>query len=131
MGFLSRILVPKEKELLIRRLLQHRPQHSESRDATSSDRATNDISTFILMGLPEATIVTCVESWAELRRQGVPEKGIVDRLAALRKAPSLPYPIDHWIKKLVLAEHGLELFVLNTHFDWCIQEAKKFYGLSA
>lgn len=59
---------------LIRTLLRQRIAADPTAKAMGQTPALADeIPPEMLLGLPEATIVTCVESWAQLRRQGIPD----------------------------------------------------------
>jgi len=127
MGWLGRT---DDKESLIRRLLKRRIAEDPNAKALGQTTAFADrIELFQLMGLPEATIVTCVETWATLARQGVGEDEIARRIAAHRGAPYPGGGIQNLIRALVQTEHANALYMPATHVEWCIREARGAYGV--
>jgi hypothetical protein len=131
MGFFTRLMgVSAEKEQLMRRLLKARVARDPSARAMGQGPEFADsVNSLVLMGLPEATIVTCVESWAQLRGQGLSEPAIAQKIAAFRGGSSFGGGVVDVIRARVLGEHGHSGFLPADHVDWCIKEARAAYGV--
>jgi hypothetical protein len=131
MGLFTRLFgVSAPKEDLMRRLLKARVARDPSARAFGQGPEFADsVNSFVLMGMPEATIVTCVESWAQLRNQGLNESAIAEKIAAFRGGTSLGGGVEEVIRARVLGEHGHGGFLPADHVDWCIKEARAFYGV--
>lgn len=131
MAFLSRLMgVSAEKEQLIRRLLKARLARDPSGSKTGHGPAFADtVNSLVLMGLPEATIVTCVESWAQMKKQGLSDVVVAQRISAFRGGSQVGSGVADVIRARVLAEHGHSTFLPADHIDLCIQEARKVYRL--
>lgn len=84
MGLFMRLMgVSAQKEQLIRRLLKARVACDPSARARGhGPEFADSVNSLVLMGLPEATIVTCVESWAQLKAQGLTDPAIAQKIAA-------------------------------------------------
>jgi hypothetical protein len=90
----------------------------------------DEMPTMMLMGLPEATIVTCVESWAQMRGQRVPDAEIARRIASFRGGAPGATTVEDVIRYRVQAEHGQSGFLPAEHVEWCIREARTAYGIA-
>ncbi len=128
--FLRLMGVSAKKEQLIRRLLKDRVVRDPSAHAMGQGPEFADsVNSLVLMGLPEATIVTCVESWAQLKRQGFNETDIAQKIAAMRGGSSFGADVVEVIHALASGGHGHSGFLPADHVDWCIKEARAAYGV--
>lgn len=130
MGLLSRLLGgSSDKERLIRRLLRARIEKDPSAKRFGQDAAFADsVPVGTLMGLPEATIVTCVETWARFKQQGLPEVEIARQVAAFRRKDSRGNDMEETIRIIVQEEHSQGGFLPADHIDYCIREARQSYA---
>ena len=91
--------------------------------------ATNDVE---LMGTPEATIATIVETHATMKRQGVPEAQILELIENHRsmigsdRMPS-PLTLRSYIRYRVSLEHSASAPVSDASLDSSIQETRVFF----
>ena len=131
MGLFSKLMgVSGQKESLVRRLLRQRVSQDPSAAAYGQGPEFADkMPTLMLMGTPEATIVTCVETWAKLKQSGQGEAAIASRIASFRGGSSQGGSVEAVIRSRVQAEHGHSGFLPAEHVDWCIREAKVTYGI--
>lgn len=130
MGFFSKLLgVSGQKEALIRRLLKRRIANDPAAAAHGQTPDFADsMPTLMMMGMAEATIATCVESWAQLRAQGMSDADAARKIASLRGGAS-GSTVEEVIRSRVQSEHGHSGYLPASHVDWCIQEAKAAYGI--
>lgn len=118
------------KEDLVRRLLKRRIAEDPNAHALGQTPAFADrLDTFQLMGLPEATIVTCIETWATGSKQGLSEDEIARRIAEFRGAPYSGGGVRAVIRVLMQTEHGNSWYLPTEHVEWCIREARAAYGI--
>ncbi|MCA9287204.1 MAG: hypothetical protein KDA05_01385 [Phycisphaerales bacterium] len=131
MGFFKRLVgMSAEKEQLLRRLLRARVARDPSARAMGQGPEFADsVNSLVLMGLPEGTIVACVESWAQLKKQGLSEPAIAQRIAAVRGGSPSGDSVADVIRDCVLREHGHSGFLPADHVDWCIEQARASYGV--
>ena len=134
MGWLSEIWKAVsgsgDKESLIRRLLKRRIAQDPNAHALGQTPAFADrIDTFQLMGMPEATIVTCVETWGALTRDGMTEDDIARWIAQYRGARYTGGGVQRLIRTLTQTEHGDAWYLPADHIEWCIREARAAYGI--
>jgi hypothetical protein len=119
-----------DKESLIRRLLERRiAQDPNAARFGQTPAFAHRIDALQLMGMPEATIVTCVETWATLSRQGVLEDEIARRIAEHRAAHYTGGGVQPLIHRLMQTEHSDAWYLPAAHIDWCIREARTAYGV--
>lgn len=91
----------------------------------------DELSKTMLMGLPEATIVTIVETWAILKIQGVREEDILKRIEAHRASfgdyGDLPKPLtlENYIKYRLDLEHRHGAHISEEFIDYAIEVAKQ------
>lgn len=129
MGLFARLLgLSAEKEHLIRRLLHSRlsSYSSVSGPGRAPDSAYS-VNSLLLMGVPEATIVTCVESWAHLKAQGLCDNDIANQIASFRRTPFFGGGVEDVICRCVRSEHGARCHLTTEHLAWCIHEARAAY----
>ncbi len=131
MGIFSKLMgMSDQKVNLIRTLLRQRIALDPTAKAMGQTPALADeMPMMMLMGLPEATIVTCVESWAQLRQQRVADAEIAKRIASLRGGAPGANTVEDVIRDRVQAEHGQSGFLPSEHVEACIREAKRAYGI--
>lgn len=73
--------------------------HGQTADFADSMR------TLMMMGMAEATIVTCIESWGQLRGQGVSDADATKKIASFRGGAS-GTTVEAVIRSRVQSEHG-------------------------
>lgn len=114
----------------MRRLLKARIERDPSARAMGQGPEVADkLNTLMLMGMPEATIVTCVETWAQLRKQGHSDSMIASKIASFRGGDSSGGNVEGVIRERIQAEHGHGTFLPVDHVDWCIEQARIEYGV--
>lgn len=129
MGFFTKLFGMDGKEQLIRSLLKKRISEDPSTAGYGQGPEYADKISFIqLMGHAEATIVTCVQNWKYARDQGSPDVYAASMIANHRNAPPAG-TVEEVIHTCVEQEHGHSGFLPSSHIDWCIEEAKKYYGI--
>lgn len=123
--------VNPDKIELIRNLARKRVQN----DPIASMLGDIDrLSETMLIGLPEATIVTIVETWAILRKQGVTEEEILHRIEAHRANfgdyGDLPNPLTlpNYIRYRLDLEHGHGAPISENFIDYAIEVAKQLFS---
>ena len=115
---------------LIRRLLRERISNDPSAAAFGQTAAFADgLSALELMAFPEATVVTCVETWAQGRAQRRSDADIARLIASFRGVPPLE-SVEAVIRGCVQREHGHGGFLPGDHVERCITAAKSQYGIS-
>lgn len=130
MGLLTRMLGGSNEKLgLIRRLLKERIRTDPNAKQFGQDESFADsIPDRQLLGLPEATIVTCVESWSSLRKRGLADGEVVLKIAAFRNQAGAYFSrVEDLIEACVKSEHGHSGHLTASHVKWCIKESKTFY----
>jgi len=89
------------------------------------------LSKTMFMSLPEATIVTIVETWAILKRQGFGEEDVLKRIEAHRASfgdyGDLPKPLklENYIKYRLELEHDHDALISEEFIDYAIEVAKQ------
>lgn len=131
MGFLNRLMgVSAKKENLMRRLLKERIKSDSSASSHGQGPEYADsVSTMMLIGLPEATIVTCVETWANFNRQGRSEQEAAAAIAQHRRVSSASGGVVEVIQRIMKSEHGHSGFMTPEHVDYCIRESRREFGV--
>jgi hypothetical protein len=134
-GFLKLLLghSPPGKTEFIRKLAKTRiREDADLQSAGVGEGVIDEMSDLDVLGLPEGTIVTIVETWATLNRSGVPEAEIFDRIEQHRQSlgdsgrvPS-PLTLASYVRYRVRLEHGDEAVIDDTFIDFTIEEAKKW-----
>lgn len=86
----------------------------------------------LLLGTPEATITTIVETYVTMKQQGIDERQILELIEELRSVigsdiiPS-PLTLRSYIRYRVSLEHSNSAPVSDASLDYSIQEARVFY----
>ena len=120
-----------DKIELIRNLAKKRVQNDPIASMLGD---IDNLSEVMLMGLPEATIVTIVETWAILRKQGMGEEEILKRIEAHRASfgdhGDLPKPLTlkNYIKYRLNLEHGHGAPISEKFIDYAIKAAKQVFS---
>lgn len=135
MGWLGKLLGGSQtKEDLIRGLAKQRLAGDAAAAAFGATPAAIDaLPLEMLMGLPEATIVTIVESWSQGRSQKISEDHIFHLIEAHRsmaaegEMPASP-TLDSYVKYRVSLEHADGAPLSAAHIEHCIREAREFFG---
>ncbi|MCY2930447.1 MAG: hypothetical protein NTV86_13300 [Planctomycetota bacterium] len=83
-----------------------------------------------LLALPEGTIVTIVETYYALKKQGLSDREVFARIEAFRSAPGMPLgaylpDLNPYIKYRVFLEHS---HGLPPDVDTCIARARAVFG---
>ena len=86
----------------------------------------------VILGTPEGTITTIVETYIAMKRQGVPEEEILLRIEEHRSEIGagtvvFPLPLRSYIRYRVSLEHSASAPVSDDSLDHSIQEALKFF----
>lgn len=132
MGFLNKIFKKDvDKYALIKQLAKQRIRSDPFAKAMGVKESEVDkLSKMHLMGLPEATIVSIVETWASLRKEGTNEGEIFQLIEEHRKklkgGHELPDPInlESYIKYRVKVENESGSPVYETFIDDAIEICK-------
>ncbi len=134
MGWLRDLLSGRTKESLIRALAKKRVATDT---AAAMFGATPDaieaLPLEMLMGLPEATIVSIVEAWTQGKSQGIPEEHVFQLIEAHRSMvaegtmPEAP-TLQSYVNYRVALEHGHGAPLAVGHVDDCIRQAREFFG---
>jgi hypothetical protein len=136
MSFLSRFfgLGGTTKDKLIKNLVKERIGSNPMANSMGFDKNMVDSLTDIqLASLPEATIVTIVETWASLRKQGIPEENILGAIEAHRSslgdAGDMPSPLTlpNYIKYRIGLEHQHGAPIKEEFINYAISTAKKAF----
>jgi hypothetical protein len=132
MGFLKRIFGKGSKDddpkiSLIKSLIKNRlPFHENEIDSTPPA---------MLMGTPEATLVTIVETYWHFKIQGHNDETIFDAIeshrAKFEPAPSgvsHPVSLNNYVKYRLRLEHEPTVEMTDDLVETCIQESNKFFA---
>lgn len=136
MGILSRLfdLGGTAKDKLIKNLAKERIGSDPMAASMGFDKNMVDSLTDIqLASLPEATIVTIVETWAILNKKGIPDSEILEHIEAHRSSlgdsgimPS-PLTLSNYIKYRVELEHKHGAPISDEFIDYSISAAKQAF----
>lgn len=136
MGWFSKMLGnSRTKEDLIRTLVKKRVTGDVLAAAVdATPEAIDELPLEILISLPEATIVSIVEAWAQGRSRQMPEEHIFHliethrSMAAQGKLPASP-TLSSYVRYRTDLEHGHATPPLSAaHIEHCIREAQQFFG---
>ena len=130
MGFLFNLfgIMSHQKEELLRHLVKEGILTEIYSPASTASEAYT-MSCLKLLGTPQSTIVTCVESWAQLRLQGFDDVAISHKIAAYRKVVARN-DVEAVIDNILCRELGMAVWgLLSVHFEYCKSMAKNFYGI--
>ncbi|GMU22711.1 MAG: hypothetical protein AMXMBFR13_27960 [Phycisphaerae bacterium] len=133
MGLFAKLFGDTAKSDLIRRLLLHRVRNAPG--LAFMEPEIRSFSDFQLLASPEGTIVTIVETWLQLIRQGCSEDDAFARIEAHRsslgKSGTLPSPLtlSSYINYRLDLEHdgGGSVGITPGFLDMAIAEAKKVF----
>jgi hypothetical protein len=95
----------------------------------------DDLPIAMVMGLPEATVTTIVETWMELRRQGSSDKDIFELIEIHRSVlfgdekRSPPQNIAEYVKYRLSIEHP-DAAISEPLFKHMVVEAMRFFVFS-
>jgi len=117
---------------LIKNLAKKRFQNDPIAQAFSVVEYIDGLPDTKLMGLPEATIVTIVETYWQLRDQGLSDKEVLEAIEnhrAIIGAGTIPSPLtlSTYIKYRVGLEHSGIAPISETFIDEAIKEATAYY----
>lgn len=133
MGFLKKLLgkKPNDKIALIREMVKDRV---ESDPFAKHLVEVESLSEFDLMSLPEATVVTIVESYMIFtQRQGIlPEEalGLIENHRSKLRSGKIPSPLTlaSYVKYRLALDHPRGLSIPETSVDRTIEKAKVFFS---
>ena len=134
MGFFSKLFGRRTKEDLIRDLVKSRIKDDPKSEIFGVTPDTIDkLPQIMLMGLPEATIVTIAETYTLMKAQGVPEDEILEAIEVHRssiganKMPS-PLSLQNYVKYRVAIEHSDGSPINEKFIDSALTEALRFFS---
>ncbi|CAK8713381.1 hypothetical protein GCAAIG_02700 [Candidatus Electronema halotolerans] len=122
------------KESLIRELVKKRlandPNFAEMFDV--SPAVIDSMPIVVIMGLPEATIFSIVESWARCLNENISPMRILQLIEAHRcnaAEGEMPFSLslEVYIRYRVKLEHSEGASISDSHIDHCIYQARNFY----
>lgn len=123
-------MATETKETLIRRLLKRRMKIDPTTAVLGPPSVADTLPALVLLGTPEATIVTCVETWAQFLEEGASEAHAVVAICSHRGIPRTKTVPDA-IRHAVTTEHEMTSGAQRDHTEWCLEEAMKAYGVSS
>ncbi|MBN1103473.1 MAG: hypothetical protein JXL84_08700 [Deltaproteobacteria bacterium] len=133
MGFLKKLLgkKPNDKIALIREMVKERV---EGDPFAKHLVEVESLSEFELMSLPEATLVTIVESYMILtKKQGIlPEEalGLIENHRSTLRSGEIPRPLTlaSYIKYRLALDHARGISIPEASVDRTIEKAKVFFS---
>jgi len=133
MGFLKKLLgkKPNDKIALIRDLVKERV---ESDPFVKHLVEIESLSEFELMGLPEATVVTIVESYMIFtQKQGILSEealGLIENHRSAIRSGEIPSPLTltSYVKYRLALDHSRGLSIPEASVDRVIEKAKVFFS---
>ena len=135
MGLFDRLFARKSSKIgLIRNLLKARLQNDAMARTTGVTPALVDQqSDEDMLGTPEATIVTIVESYIQLRQLGFPDSEILTRIENHRSmigSGTVPSPLTlrNYIRYRVSLEYAHTAPVSDASLDSSIRAARDYFG---
>jgi hypothetical protein len=118
------------KNELIKQLVKLRVKSDPMVNATGfNENMVDALSEFQLAGLPESTIIAIVETWAILKKKGIPEEEIFMKIenhrASFGDFGELPTPLtlSNYIKYRLDLEHGHGAPIKKEFLDNAIEVA--------
>jgi len=136
MGILSKLFggSSTNKNKLIKNLVKERIGSDPMAASIGFNKSMVDsLTDFQLAGLPEATIVTIIETWDILSKKGVPEEEILERIEAHRSnfgdSGNMPSPLtlSNYIKYRLELEHGHSAPIREDFIDYAVGIAKRAF----
>lgn len=136
MGFLKKLLGGgrSDKEDLIRGLVKKRIREDPLAGNLGYDENMVDsLGTKELMGIPEAAIVTIVETYALSLKSGAPEEAILNHIENHRSqigSGTLPNPLnlESYIKYRIEIEHGHGAPISEKFISDAIVTSREYYS---
>ena len=138
MGFFGRLFKRGgvDKNALIRNLIRLRIKNDAMAAAMGFREETVDsLSTFLLAGLPEGTLVAIVETWSILHKRGMKDDEIFSRIEGHRSKMfprgQMPTPLNlhKYIKYRIELEHSEGAPISDEFIDIAADIARKAYGV--
>lgn len=136
MGILSKLFGGSgtNKNKLIKNLVKERIGSDPMAASIGFDKSMVDsLTDFQLAGLPEATIVTIVETWTLLSKKGIPEENILKHIeehrSSLGDSGNIPSPLtlSNYIKYRLELEHGHGASIREDFIDYAVGIAKRAF----
>ncbi len=122
------------KESLVRKLVKQRLANDSNfaKMFNVSPAVIDSMPIEVIMGLPEATIFSIVESWAQCLNGNISPMRILQLIEAHRCGAAegeMPYSLslEVYIRYRVKLEHSEGAPISDAHIDNCIFQARKFY----
>ncbi|MGI9250061.1 MAG: hypothetical protein ACR2PR_02535 [Pseudohongiellaceae bacterium] len=123
-----------DKKALIKELTKSRVRDDFMAAAMGFDESMVDsLSGIQIMGLPESTIVTIVQTWATLRKRGVSDEEIIMRIerhrSRFKDGGNLPSPLtlSSYIKHRVNLEHAIGAPIEDSFIEEAVELSKQRY----
>ena len=132
LGFLEFFGIKNPKIQLIKNLIRHRIKTTPALNGVLSENEVDQLSDLVALGLPEGTIVTIVETWISLRRQGVTDGEIIRRIEHHRSSigsSQLPVPLnlENYIAYRIRIEHESTVPVDMSFIRYAIEAANQTF----
>jgi len=136
MGFFSKLLGGGvDKNALIKDLVRLRVRNDPAITAVGfNEKDVDSLPRLQLLGLPEATIATIVETWSILHKRGVSDVEIFQRIEEHRcrvfprgVMPS-PLTLTNYVKYRLELEHSHGTAIQDLFVDAAVEVAKKAYA---
>ncbi len=136
MGFLKKLFGGGrlDKEDLIQGLVKKRIREDPLAESLGYDESMVDsLGTMELMGIPEAAIVTIVETYALSLKSGAPEEAILNHIENHRSqigSGTLPNPLnlESYIKYRIEIEHGHGAPISEKFISDAIATSREYYS---
>jgi hypothetical protein len=136
MGLLSKLFGGRvDKNELIKKLVRLRIRSDPMAAAMGfSEQMVDSLSGYQLACLPEATIITIVETWSMLHKKGVSDTEIFSRIEDHRSTMfprgQLPSPLNlaNYIKYRLDSEHTEGALIQELFIESAIDVARKAYA---
>jgi hypothetical protein len=125
-----------DKNSLIKNLVRLRLRNDPTVAAMGiREDMTDSLSAFQLAGLPEGTLVTIVETWSILHKQGAEDDEIFSRIEEHRSRMfprgqmSTPLNLMNYIKYRIELEHSDGVPINEQFIDMAVDLTRKVYGV--
>ena len=136
MGLLSKLFggAGPNKEELIKSLVKERIKLDPMAESMGfNEDMVDSLGTMQLMGLPEAAIVTIVETYALSLKSGAPDEAILNHIENHRSqlgAGTMPSPLnlDSYIKYRIKIEHEYGAPISEELISRAIKKTRQRYG---
>lgn len=122
------------REEFIRCLVKKRIREDSLAESLGYNESMVDsLGTMEIMGIPEAAVVTIVETYAKSLKVGTPEEAILYQIENHRSqigSGALPNPLnlESYIKYRIKIEHGRNFPISENCISYAIAISREYYG---